>query len=522
MSKVKSLKLILLVMIVLAVLFPFAAQSSTDKADTEKRPDYITIQLGAENSKEEMPAVGFSHDLHTQAVDGKCAACHFEEEGAFVFEFKRIDEPGTMELYHEACFACHTEKKAANEKAGPQEDQCRACHVEKPKISSSWTAIAFDRPLHYMHEKAKPIKGLDKTDQNNCSACHHLYNEKSKEIYFAKGKEESCTYCHKAQTQEDVRSLREASHDECVKCHQLLKSKDVDAGPVSCEGCHDAQKQKEIKKPADVPRLKRNQPDFVAITGWGEDSKETKGFMDSVAFDHKSHETATNSCKICHHQTLKKCNDCHKPDGGTEDGGFVTLGMAMHNGTSSQSCVGCHKETTRSTDCAGCHDMTPAAVKKDPASCKKCHALTAEELKNGDPKAIAEKAVTEQASAYKKLAVDKIPETVEIKILSNEYKPAVFPHRKVVEAIFARVEKSAMANAFHEDQSGLCMGCHHNVPKTLEPPNCASCHSKNSDGADGMPGLKGAYHGQCITCHQKMEVANVKPRECVKCHEAKK
>ncbi len=522
MSKVKSLKLIIFAMIVLSVLFPFVVQSSIENNIKDKRSDRIVIQLGAELSKAEMPAVGFSHDLHTQAVKGKCTACHEEFEDGFVFKFKRTDEPGTMEIYHDGCFACHTEKKAAKEKSGPLEAQCRACHVDKPTTGSSWEAIDFNRSLHYTHEKASAIKGMDKTDQNNCSACHHKANEKTKEIFFAKGEEESCTYCHKADIQNHTRSLRDASHDSCVKCHQILSKKDVVAGPISCEGCHTIEKQQTIEVKKDIPRLERHQPDVVAIKGWKDDGKTLKSSMDAVAFNHKAHETSVDSCKSCHHQTLKKCNDCHDADGGTPKGGFVSLGQAMHDANSSQSCVGCHQETTKSKDCAGCHAMTPVVKNENPESCKKCHVMTPGQLEGMDTAAIAQGVATQRTYDYEKVPADKIPETVTIDILSKEYKPSVVPHKKMVDAIVARVENSQMAKAFHKDEAGLCMGCHHNSPKTLAPPKCASCHSKNSDGADGMPGLKGAYHGQCISCHQNMKVESVLATDCVKCHEAKK
>ena len=79
MSKVKSFQLILFAMIVLSVLFPLLGQSST-KNSGDKRPDRLIIQLGAGLSKNEMPSVGFLHDLHTKAVDGKCASCHVEKD----------------------------------------------------------------------------------------------------------------------------------------------------------------------------------------------------------------------------------------------------------------------------------------------------------------------------------------------------------------------------------------------------------------------------------------------------------
>lgn len=522
MSKVKSLKLIVLAMIALSVAFPFVVQSSMEKEAADKRSDKIIIQLEAGISKQEMPAVEFFHDLHTEAVEGKCEECHTKMDDGFIFKFKRTVEPGDMDFYHANCFACHDEKKAANEKTGPLEAECRTCHIEKSKKGSSWKAIEFNKSLHYTHEKAKSIKKLDKSDENNCSACHHKANEKSKEIFFAKGEEESCSYCHKDKAVNDVRSMRSASHDSCVKCHKHLNDQDKDAGPVSCEGCHTAEKQKVIKINADVPRMKRNQPDSVAVKGWKDGDKNAKTYMKAVAFNHKAHEVSVDSCKTCHHQTLKKCNDCHNADGGTSEGGFVSLSQAMHDVKSSQSCVGCHTKTTMGSDCAGCHSIMPANVKENPESCKKCHAIAPSELENNDASQVAAGLVTQRSAGYTKVVADKIPETVEISILSKEYKSSAFPHKKVVNAIAARVEKSQMANSFHQDQSGLCMGCHHNSPKTLEPPKCSSCHSKNSAGEDGMPGLKGAYHGQCIGCHQSMKVESVPATDCVKCHEAKK
>jgi len=521
MLKVKPFQLIILATIVLSVLFPFLGQSSIERSDDDRRLDRINIDLGAELSKEEMPAVGFLHDLHTQAVDGKCSACHSEKEGSVVFKFKRTVEKASMDLYHNECIGCHVEKKASNEKAGPVAAECRSCHAVEKSKGSSWTKLNFDKSLHFVHESAKGIKSKDTSSKDNCSACHHKYNEKTKEIYYIKGEEESCGYCHKPQTQDSIRPIRKASHDACVTCHQTLKSKNADAGPVTCKGCHDEKEQKKIEKVSDIPRLKRNQPDEVAITGWKKDSQATKNYMNGVAFNHKGHETRTQSCKACHHETLKKCNDCHKPEGGDEKGGFVSLEQAMHNLESNRSCIGCHKELTKNSDCAGCHFQAPAK-KENPESCKTCHNLQQKQLKSMDPEAVARMALTDLSKDYQPVKEDNIPENVVIDVLAKEYMPSSFPHRKMVQAITVRVEKSDMAKVFHTDQAGLCMGCHHNSPKTLEPPKCASCHSKNGPGVDGRPGLKGAYHGQCITCHQKMDVKSVAATDCAKCHEEKK
>ncbi|OGR53487.1 MAG: hypothetical protein A3J80_11040 [Desulfobacula sp. RIFOXYB2_FULL_45_6] len=507
-------------MIVLSVLFPFLGQTST-KSNGDKRPDRIIIQLGTGLSKNEMPAVGFLHDLHTKAVDGKCVSCHVEKDNAFVFKFKRTDEKVSMDFYHEKCIACHSEKKPAGDATGPDAADCRACHSGgKPEISS-WNKIEFNKSLHFIHESSAQIKGTVSSEKDNCSRCHHKYNEKTKDIFYIKGEEESCAYCHKETQQDDIRPIRDASHDACVKCHQSLKGQAIAAGPVTCDGCHDAEKQQKIKKLADVPRLKRNQPDETAITGWKADTQDVKNFMKAVPFNHKSHEKMSESCKACHHETLKKCKECHGTAGGDVKGGFVSLEQAMHKQGSDRSCIGCHGKATENIDCAGCHFLQKGG-KENQESCKTCHSLSPEQLKSSDPVQLAKTALSDLSSKYTKVETEKIPEIITIEVLSKDYKPSQFPHRKMVQAIFQRAEKSEMAKVFHTDQAGLCMGCHHNSPKSLEPPKCASCHSKNGPDQDGRPGLKGAYHGQCITCHQKMKVEAVVATDCVKCHEKKK
>ncbi len=520
MSKVKSFQLILFAMIVLSALFPFLGQTST-KNSGDKRPDRIIIQLEAGLKKNEMPAAGFLHDLHTKAEEGKCASCHVEKDNAFVFKFKRDSEKASKDFYHDKCIACHSEKKAAGKAFGPDAADCRTCHSGLKPETSSWNKINFNKSLHFIHESSVEIKGLTQSEKDNCSRCHHKYNEKSKEIYYEKGQEESCAYCHKDKRVENIRSIREASHDACVKCHQTMKGKNIAAGPVTCDGCHDIEKQQKIKKVADVPRMKRSQPDETAITGWKADAQNVKNFMKAVPFNHKAHEKTSESCKACHHDTLKKCKECHSAEGGDIKGGFISLEQAMHKEGSDRSCIGCHNKAAENSDCAGCH-YNKKDGKENQEACKTCHSLSPEKLKSSDPVQIAKTALSDLSSKYAKIETDKIPETIAIEVLSKEYMPSKFPHRKIVQAIFQRVEKSEMAKVFHTDQASMCVGCHHNSPKSLEPPKCASCHSKNGPGQDGRPGLKGAYHGQCITCHQKMKVEAVAATDCVKCHEKKK
>lgn len=505
----------------------------------ERRPDILTIDIPSSPDHKDMPAVNFKHDMHSQAVEGQCIKCHEKKDDVTIFKFKRTQDvsgQNFMDLYHENCIGCHVETKETAKATGPMETECRACHNADFNLESSWNKLAFDRSLHFRHESAKAIPSAvnikeGKAEAANCDACHHQYNEKTKAIYYQKGEEEACIYCHKETADDGIRSARNAAHDSCVACHLQLKEKKTDAGPVDCNGCHEKGNQEKIKQVKEVPRLTRNQPDAVLMTGWtilGSDAAENKKtigqHMDAVAFDHKSHEGRTQTCKACHHQTLKKCDSCHTVKG-EEKGGYIKLSQAMHSSDSTQSCLGCHNELKKARECAGCHFQMADKAFKDTA-CTSCHSVDAKAQPLSlltDEKAaadLAQKVSQKQADTYSKVDLDKIPETLVIDTIADEYKPSEFPHRMMVQAVFERAGQSSMAKAFHQDELTLCMGCHHNSPATLTPPKCASCHGKTPDIAMGKPGLKGAYHGQCITCHQQMEV-KVLPTDCNKCHEKK-
>ncbi len=536
MCRQKSFRL-LFVTTAFLLLFPFIAGSNVPLPDNSDRlrPDILTIDIPSSPDHKEMPPVHFMHDRHTQAVEGQCVKCHETREGVPVFKFKRTQEmegQSYMDLYHDNCIACHQEMKKTAEKTGPMEGECRACHNADFNLGSSWKEIAFDRSLHFRHESAKAIPSKVPSETKNCSACHHSYNEKTKDIFFEKGQEEACISCHKETAVKGIRSGRNAAHDSCVVCHLQLTEKKVETGPVECNGCHEAANQEKIKRVDNVPRLDRNQPDAVLLTGWtslGTDPTENQSLvaqhMDPVAFDHKSHELKSQSCKVCHHETLKKCDACHTPTG-DEKGGYKRLDQAMHTANASQSCLGCHNEKKKAKECAGCHFQMGEKAFEDNA-CGACHRVDAksqpldllgdETLSAG----LAQASLDLRAGEYTRVPPDKIPETVTIKILADEYKPSEFPHGLMVRTIFEQAGQNTMAKAFHGTELNLCTGCHHNSPASLTPPRCASCHGKTPDLSTGKPGLKGAYHGQCITCHQKMEVKSVLPTDCIKCHEKK-
>jgi hypothetical protein len=117
-------------------------------------------------------------------------------------------------------------------------------------------------------------------------------------------------------------------------------------------------------------------------------------------------------------------------------------------------------------------------------------------------------------------APDDIPETVEIGALSNEFEPAIMPHRQMVERLLQHSRESTVATFFHGHEDVVCQGCHHQSPVGESPPLCVSCHVAGAPDLELMkPALKGAYHQQCLGCHESMNLEE--PDECIDCHAEK-
>lgn len=76
--------------------------------------------------------------------------------------------------------------------------------------------------------------------------------------------------------------------------------------------------------------------------------------------------------------------------------------------------------------------------------------------------------------------------------------------------------------AFHLDMMGVriagpCATCHDMAEVTTQ--RCDSCHARTGEGVEGNPiGLKGAYHRQCIGCHEDQPPGVRAPVDCVSCH----
>ncbi|MBF0230971.1 MAG: cytochrome C [Desulfamplus sp.] len=576
-----SLRLICKFCIILTALLCFVGQTPlyANKTDTrdhlqkgditlsKKQADAILIDLITIEGGDQMPGVKFLHDLHTEQVkENDCSVCHLKQDGQFVFKFKRIKDTDTktdMAIYHDNCIACHSESKALGKKSGPLEAQCRSCHsiesnskIEEVdgKKEPIWNPIEFDKSLHSRHEQSKSIP--KNKDEQNCNACHHNYDEKTQKIFYEKGKESSCLYCHKEAKIDKADSMRNVSHKGCVNCH-LVEMKKF-AGPTNCKGCHDLESQKKIEKLQDIPRLKRDQPDMAIITGWDkslanvpeniakpeEFEKLTKTYMDPVLFNHKQHENQSKNCRTCHHSSLDNCKECHTV-AGSDKGGFVKLEQAMHDIKTDKSCIGCHNNYKNISDCAGCHGQMAkksfAEFANNDKNCSTCHNINDELLKKIEGANLnligvasmdkatlsdnASKIVSQRDLSFKKVAEDKIPEKLTIGYIADKYEASEFPHAKIIQSIKKRIEKNNIAKRFHGDETTLCMGCHHNAPATEKPQKCGSCHGKTDvkdNDSDGRPSLKGAYHGQCITCHQNMKIDTVAATDCNKCHKEKK
>ncbi|MFH1723743.1 MAG: sulfate respiration complex hexadecaheme cytochrome HmcA [Elusimicrobiota bacterium] len=477
------------------------------------RTDVVTIDTLSRFGELERPPVVFLHDLHTEALKGQkdgCGACHLEgERGLFSPIFQRRGDEGkqaVIDLYHGKCVACHQKRAAGGLKTGPVSlSDCGACHKRRPEVVSARHEMGLDKSLHYRHVRASDRK---------CERCHHAYDESKRELYHAKGEESSCRDCHGARLEDNRESMAAVSHGQCLGCHLRTIAQNKESGPVSCAGCHDKTKQLAYERVARVPRLKRGQPDIGLVRPAG----LKKGGMRTVPFRHELHERAQDTCRVCHHRSLKACGDCHTVLGDHDDGGGIMLSRAMHGAASDRSCVGCHDSVKGGRDCAGCHAlMKPGPLGK--GTCAVCHAGPP----LGDP-AIARTKPSSYSSFLPKRAYSRLtwkgtdlPERVEIGLLSDRYEPAIFPHRKVLDALRRDVGKSELAKSFHGGENALCMGCHHAAPAGMRPAACGNCHGKPLQGMDlAMPGLKGAYHLQCMGCHERMGLQ--KHNGCEACH----
>jgi len=534
------------ILIILIFVFAFGLEANEKKDQSgevsTQRFDIVTIDTLKSFGALERPSVIFFHDLHTEALDKRnqdCKTCHLFEkpENNFLsLKFKRLkdtDKQEIMDLYHAECIGCHKDMAGSGQKAGPVE-VCGQCHKEEPGVISSRQPMGFDKSLHFRHTKGLTApcqkyqwEKVKESKKGDCGICHHEYDEKAKKLFYAKGKEGSCRYCHMKETEEDRISMRLASHSACIDCHLKTLAEKKDAGPVKCGGCHDLKEQQKIKKIEPVPRIERKQPDVVLISAnKAEADNEAKAtWMNPVPFDHKSHEEYNDSCIVCHHASLESCSQkCHNTTG-SKEGDFVNLERAMHQQGFEKSCLGCHEINQKDPNCAACH----APMVKDnkfESSCLMCHMKPKEKIAKAavsDDKILAEMLLKSRKIINTTYKDEDIPEKVIIKELSDKYEPVELPHRKIVKTLVENIKDNKLAGYFHAEKGTICQGCHHNSPLDKKPPRCGSCHGKPFDeNIMSRQGITGAYHQQCMECHKVLNLEKPKSTECTECHKEKK
>lgn len=496
--------------IVIAFVAVAFAKGTLTKPAEQARPDIVMIDSMKKFGNLERPEVMFLHDKHTAAVEesGKdCSVCHREEnqklsQKFMVLEYEAAD--AVMNNFHDNCLGCHEETSALKKKSGPL--ACADCHHPEPGTASSRQPMGLDNSLHYRH-----IKAYD----NSCKECH----TDCKSDVHKEGEETTCRHCHfQEKTDEGVISLKEAVHESCISCHITRAKEEKDTGPVKCAGCHDLEAQNAVSKVSPVPRLNRKQPDAVMMkTGSPELDLPGKNRMDFVAFDHKLHEASADTCRVCHHKAMSACNECHTV-AGSEKSANVTLEQAMHKMGENQSCLGCHAKMQEDPRCAGCHAAIPEKASAEDRTCLTCHAKLPEGMMPDNN--LAAVMISQRNGMHQVYDAGDIPEKIVIGEFSDQYEPVDFPHAKIIDTMIQDIADDKLASYFHSEKGTLCQGCHHNSPASKKPSSCRTCHVKPFDEANmGRPGILGAYHIQCMECHNHMKIDKV---GCTDCHKEKK
>ncbi len=491
-----------------------SAGCSSGRADQKtERAGVIFIDSMTEYGPLERPAVAFPHDQHTAALatqEVDCETCHLRAEDGTLLHLL-MQRPGAgrdraMDTYHEHCIGCHEQAAAEGRKSGPL--TCGECHREEPVFVSIRQPIGFDKSLHHRHVQAHDRK---------CEQCHHVYDEAQDTLVYVEGQETTCRECHLPEpwqsevTGRMVPSLSTAAHRACLGCHMQKE----DAGPGTCAGCHDPGRQKEIETIEDPMRLERGQPDFTLISAPEGELDRSK--LPTVPFSHIDHEEYNSTCRVCHHESMKACTECHTIAGHPDARG-IKLQQAFHDMESRHSCVGCHDTYKKEPGCAGCHSLMGMERLSEHA-CRICHTGPRpgrlEEVR--DRHTSFDPFQKEPEDMKLSFPDNAIPDSVTIGVLKDEYEAVTFPHGRIVTKLLEKIEENRIAVHFHGHQDVVCQGCHHRSPAGIEPPLCESCHGDPfNESFLHRPGLKAAYHQQCLGCHEAMGIKDI--QDCSVCH----
>lgn len=538
---------LILIAVGLTLVYSAGTPVPAKKAVVEASDNKISIAHTEIFGKLQRPQVVFDHAKHEEAYKTKgCSVCHpVNDKNKLIFSFpKKIEgksKKAAMNAFHDECIECH--KK---EKRGPV--TCNNCHKKEAAVVVKYPKAEFDFADHDKH-----VRVMKRFGKSDCGQCHHTYNVKDQKLAYKPGTEESCYSCHDLDKKkgpelaaitkvaaEKGLSMRKVSHQQCLDCHleyqeKYLKmdKKDVHGIhqeklrcnvchisdvkhtisctechiPVACAKCHTG-KYRTVAELKNVSRPYRGQKDVTVIS-------TANSKMKGVPFNHRVHQAGTRTCRGCHHETLKACDECHSLTGKPEGNG-VNIAKAYHRAFSEQSCAGCHNAMKMQKECAGCHyfiastDVETMDPKKE--TCSRCHSGGKE------------------AAMPKPLSVSGAPKEITVSVLEKEYEPATFPHGEIADKLARISNNSRLATYFHRDGQTLCTGCHHRSSGAAQQstPQCRNCHmTASGQGHLSDVRLLSAYHNQCMGCHDKMGIdkgsnATLKGGDrCAACHKKK-
>ena len=141
-------------------------------------------------------------------------------------------------------------------------------------------------------------------------------------------------------------------------------------------------------------------------------------------------------------------------------------------------------------------------------------------------------AYPQRPSAYKNFY---LLDSAVLKTKADDYEPVAFSHRihdgltggdcGTCHHRYSSDEKDRVGTDIKELHAsieiklgGPCSACHDNMAGH-EPQSCARCHGlPNEEDSPARIGLKGAYHRQCIGCHERQAKPTSAPTECADCH----
>ncbi|HIW78038.1 MAG TPA: cytochrome c family protein [Candidatus Bilophila faecipullorum] len=241
---------------------------------------------------------------------------------------------------------------------------------------------------------------------------------------------------------------------------------------------------------------------LVAVLGYSQDSTEKRPVrlvLDNpggrVVFDHQRHaEEYKVACETCHHESatprdnVQPCGACHGID---FEGSFRDDHVAAFS----------DDETT----CATCHHMSFAAAKWDheahateyASSCTDCHHADAD----------IEPEPGRCSACHLGKPMGGIPD-----IKAATHQKCASCHE---EWFAAGVKGCVNCHSFTDNRKAFAAG--EGVDVDPADANCVICH-EGAKIKELIPDRMAAFHGQCMTCHEKLGKGPFRKDQCNQCH----